>query len=61
VKYVSEAAASQEIITTEKDFYRAPDMIAKVLNPLVLATRLRIASGEDILTGALSRLLGASV
>lgn len=61
VKYVSQAAASEDIITTEKDFYRAPEMIAKILNPLILATRLRIAAGEEILTDRLSRLLGVQV
>ena len=61
VKLVSQAAASDEIVTTEKDFYRSPDMIAKILNPLVLATRLRLSGGEKILTDKLSQLLGVSV
>lgn len=47
VKEVSDSAYATEIITTEKDFYRNPELISEVLNPLVLATRLRIHSGEE--------------
>lgn len=47
VKEVSDSAYAAEIITTEKDFYRNPELISEVLNPLVLATRLRIHSGEE--------------
>ncbi len=60
VKDVSDAAAAQEIVTTEKDFYRCPDLITEILNPLVLAARLRISSGEEILRDRLSRLLGVT-
>jgi len=60
IKGISETASVDEIVTTEKDFYRNPEMITKVLNPLVLATRLRIASGEEILTERLFRLLGVT-
>jgi len=60
IKRVSESASVDEIITTEKDFYRCPELIAKVLDPLVLAARLRIASGEEILTDRLFRLLGVT-
>ena len=58
IKRVSDSASADEIITTEKDFYRAPREITSALNPLVLATRLRIQSGEQILTDHLFRLLG---
>lgn len=58
VQEISIAAGTEEIITTEKDFYRSPQMIADTLNPLILATRLRIASGEDVLSKKLFRLLG---
>ena len=58
IKDVSHSAAADEIITTEKDFYRMPEKIAEVLNPLILATRLRIAAGEDVLTERLMRLVG---
>lgn len=47
IKEVSDSAYAQEIITTEKDFYRNTELISEVLNPLVLATRLRIHSGEE--------------
>ncbi|MBU3758860.1 MAG: tetraacyldisaccharide 4'-kinase [Candidatus Omnitrophica bacterium] len=58
IKYVSEAAASHEVITTEKDFYRSPGMIADVFDPLVLATRLSIGAGEELLKSRILRLLG---
>ncbi len=60
IKVVSEAAASHEVITTEKDFFRAPSVIAEVFDPLVLATRLCLASGEDLLRSHVMRLLGSS-
>lgn len=60
IKQVSVSASADEIITTEKDFYRSPDMITQVLDPLILAARLRIATGEEILTDRLFRLLGVT-
>lgn len=60
IKRVSESASVDEIITTEKDFYRSPGIITKVLNPLVLAARLRIGSGEEVLTDRLFHLLGVA-
>lgn len=59
IKYVSEAAASHEVITTEKDFYRSPGVITDTFDPLVLATRLCIGAGEDVLKDRVLRLLGA--
>lgn len=58
IKQVSQSASAEEIITTEKDFFRSRELISRVLNPLVLAARLRIVSGEEILTDRLFRLLG---
>ncbi len=60
IKTISQSSSTEEIITTEKDFYRAPEKITKILNPLILATRLRIQSGEEVLTERLFRLLGVS-
>lgn len=60
IKYVSEAAASHEVITTEKDFYRSPGIITDIFDPLVLATRLCIGAGEEILKDRVLRLLGGS-
>ncbi|MBN1688198.1 MAG: tetraacyldisaccharide 4'-kinase [Candidatus Omnitrophica bacterium] len=60
IKEISASASASEIITTEKDFYRCPDLITETLNPLVLATRLRIASGEEVLTDRLFHLLGVT-
>ena len=58
IKQVSLPANAEEIITTEKDYFRSRELISRVLNPLVLAARLRIVSGEEILTDRLFRLLG---
>lgn len=60
IRRVSEKSKVDEIVTTEKDFYRAPDAIAEVLDPLILATRLQISAGEDILTDRIFRLLGVT-
>ena len=58
VKRIHESSSGEEIITTEKDFYRSPELIAKILNPLVLATKLRISKGEEIILRHLRRLMG---
>ena len=58
IKEVAQSAGAEEIITTEKDFYRSRQLITDMLNPLVLAARLRVVSGEEILTDRLFRLLG---
>lgn len=60
IKKVSESASTEDIVTTEKDFYRAPELMADVLNPLILATRLRIVSGEQVLMERISKLIGIS-
>jgi tetraacyldisaccharide 4'-kinase len=59
IREVSQKSDVEEIITTEKDFFRSPQSITEVLDPLILAARLRIAAGEEILTDRISRLLGA--
>ncbi len=58
IKEIAQSAGAEEIITTEKDFYRSRDLITNTLNPFVLAARLRVVSGEEILTDRLFRLLG---
>ena len=61
LKEIGEVSARSEvddIITTEKDFYRATSAITEILDPLVLAARLQISSGEEILTDRIFRLLG---
>ena len=52
--------AVEDVITTEKDFYRNPKEITEIVDPLVLAARLHIASGEEILADRVFRLLGVS-
>ncbi|MCM8776211.1 MAG: tetraacyldisaccharide 4'-kinase [Candidatus Omnitrophica bacterium] len=60
IKAVAESASTDEIVTTEKDFYRTPEAITRILNPLILAVRLRFVTNEDILTELLSRFTGAT-
>ncbi len=60
VRRISELASITDIITTEKDYYRAPKKITEILDPLVLATRLRILSGEGLLHDKINRLWEAS-
>ena len=55
---ISKKGEVDEILTTEKDFYRSPELISQIIDPLILAVRLRIASGEEILTDRIFRLLG---
>ncbi len=57
IKMVSDSASSQDIITTEKDFYRNPELIGEKLNPLILAARLRMHSGEEEFNRRLMRLV----
>ena len=60
IRQVSEKSEADEIITTEKDFYRAPEAITQILDPLVLAARLQISAGEEVLTEQVFRLLAVS-
>ncbi len=57
IKEVSDSAYIEEILTTEKDFYRNPSLITEILNPLVLATRMRIHSGEEEFNRRLLRVV----
>lgn len=52
-----EASESQEIITTEKDFYRCEKSMGKIVKPLILKVRLRLTTGEHILHQYLSRFI----
>ncbi len=61
IKEVSDSSALAEIITTEKDFFRCQESISEIINPLVLATRLRISSGEGVFMQHLAKLLEAAV
>lgn len=56
IKEVSDSASVMEIITTEKDYYRCQELISEVINPLILATRMRIVSGEGLLMQKISKL-----
>lgn len=52
-----ETSESQEIITTEKDFYRSEGLMRKIVKPLVLKVRLRLTNGEHLLHQYLSRFI----
>jgi tetraacyldisaccharide 4'-kinase len=60
IKRVSDSASVDEIITTEKDYCRNAKLIADLINPLILATRLRISRGEDILVSKINALTGGA-
>jgi len=47
----------EEIVITEKDYSRLPEMITSILDPLVLVIELKLISGEDVLDDRLHRLL----
>ena len=57
IKEVSQSSSVAEIITTEKDYYRCQDMISEIINPLILAARLRVSSGEGLLMQKIANLL----
>ncbi len=54
---VKMSSESEQIITTEKDFFRCEESIKTILNPLILKTSLRIIVGDTILKDRLRRLL----
>lgn len=58
IKKISDLADAEEIVTTEKDFYRCKKLLSETLDPLVLATRVQFMSGEDILDDAILNLAG---
>ena len=58
IRRISDLAGAEDIVTTEKDFYRCRKLLSETLDPLVLATRVQFMSGEDILEEHLMRLLG---
>lgn len=57
---VKEASESNEVITTEKDFYRCEKSMRHIVKPLILKVRLRLTTGEHILHQFLSRFTGSS-
>ncbi len=60
IREVSQKSEVDEIVTSEKDFYRSPKIISEILNPLVLVARLQISAGEEILNDRIFRLLGVN-
>ena len=61
IKRISDLAGAEDLVTTEKDFYRCKKFLSETLDPLVLATRVQFLSGEDILEDHLMRLLGGKL
>ncbi|MBI4431181.1 MAG: tetraacyldisaccharide 4'-kinase [Candidatus Omnitrophica bacterium] len=53
----SEALAVDELITTEKDFLRSPELMIDIIDPLVLKIRIRITKGEKVLHARLDSIL----
>ncbi len=58
IKRVSDMGGAEDIVTTEKDFYRSKKLLCETLNPLVLATRVQFVSGEDAIEDHLMHLMG---
>lgn len=54
---VKESSQSDYVVTTEKDFLRKENLIASVLNPLILKVSLRITVGDGILKDRLRKAL----
>lgn len=57
IRALKTSELAQEIVITEKDYLREREKITKILEPLVLAVKLKIISGEDDLDDRLHRLL----
>ncbi|OGW87272.1 MAG: tetraacyldisaccharide 4'-kinase [Omnitrophica bacterium RIFCSPHIGHO2_02_FULL_46_11] len=55
-----ESSESDEIVTTEKDFFRCEEAMKKIVKPLVLKARLRLTTGENILHQYLGRFAAPS-
>ena len=55
-----ESSESEEIITTEKDFFRCEEAMKRIVKPLVLKVRLRLTTGESLLHQHLARFAPAS-
>lgn len=59
IRKVSDLAGAEDVVTTEKDFYRSKKLLSEVLDPLVLATRIQFVSGEDFLDEHIEKLFRA--
>ncbi len=57
IRDMKESSGSEEIVTTEKDFFRCEELMNKIFRPLVLKVRLRFTSGEDVLARRLDELV----
>ena len=55
-----ESSESEEIITTEKDFFRCEEAMKKIVKPLILKVRLHLTTGETLLHQYLGRFASAS-
>lgn len=57
IRRIKESGLAEEIIVTEKDFLRSPELITETLNPLVLGIGMKITQGEKSLDDRLHRVL----
>ena len=55
-EFVNEASI-QDVVTTEKDFFRVPELWIHMLDPWILKVRIKIISGEEKITARLLALL----
>lgn len=54
---MKELSESDEVVTTEKDFFRCREAVTRILRPLVLKVRLRVLSGEALLHASLEKAI----
>jgi len=57
IRKIKESGLAEEIVVTEKDFLRSPELITETLNPLVLGIGMKITQGEKNLDDRLHRVL----
>ena len=53
----TKASGTEEMITTEKDFLRSPELMIDTVDPLVLKIRIRVTKREELLHARLDSLL----
>ncbi len=57
IRGLKEKGVAADIVITEKDYLRSPELLTEMLDPLVLRVQIKIDSGEPILDDRLHRLL----
>ncbi|OGX05607.1 MAG: tetraacyldisaccharide 4'-kinase [Omnitrophica bacterium RIFCSPLOWO2_12_FULL_50_11] len=61
IRETKELSESEEVVTTEKDYFRCEDKIKIILRPLILKVRLVVSSREALLHEHLERLIAGGL